>query len=121
MLGHPLRAINATVLPPGTAETYHKGGEPSFNVSLDRRIDKRLDMLKKRQHLAILFKKLNDRRIHPGQCLVTVIAPGVMNRTTVKDISAAIAAAISRDSFFIGKARDGNGQFCLLVLLYLSL
>ena len=98
--------IDGAVLPAGTTEGDLQIGEIAFDESLYMMINECIDGLEESEDLAILFEEIDDGLIQSGHLFVLIVFTGVMGRTAVKDITAAVAGLIRRDASFKGERVD---------------
>lgn len=100
--------IDGAVLPTGTTEGDLQIGKIAFDESLYMMINECIDGLEESEDLAILFEEIDDGLIQSGHLFVLIVFTGVMGRTAVKDITAAVAGLIRRDASFKGERVDRN-------------
>lgn len=93
-----LCTVDAAMLTAGTAETKHQTREPPLDIARHMMVGKGIDMLEELHNLAVVLKEAYHRLVESRQLFIRFITSGVVRRTAVEDIAAAIARGILRDS-----------------------
>lgn len=101
-----LGAIDAPMLASGTAEVDGKMRKVAFEKTLDMMIDESIDRLEKGQDLAIVLQIVDDGLIAAGERFIFVVLAGIMRRSAVEDISAAIPRLIDGQTALETKGCD---------------
>ena len=91
MFGHVLRTVDRAVLTARAAEANHQICKTTLFISCDRRIYKRITVLKIIDYLTVILKELYHLRVKAVKRLIAFILTGIVYCSTVKDIASAVA------------------------------
>ena len=112
-----LCAINGTMLPTCTTEGEHEVGEATVDVTLHVSIGEFVDTIEEGEYLAVVLEEAYHGLIKSGELLVRFIASGVVRRTTVEHVSAAIARLVGWYALAEREAEHADTQRTLAVVL----
>ena len=99
VLRQSFRAVNASVLATGTAETECQTRESAFDVAGNVEVSQCENVRKERLDLASAFKKVNDGCVLSGDLGKLREPSRVRNGPTVEHISATVTGFIGRKAF----------------------
>lgn len=111
-----LRTVDTAVLTARTAKAEHKTREASLDIACHMMVGKGIDMLQELHNLAVVLKEAYHWLVESRQFFIRFITSGVVRRTAVEDIAAAIARRVLGDSFFIGEAIHAHHERSLAIV-----
>lgn len=98
VLGEMLGTIDGTVLTAGATEGHLQVGEIALDEPLYMMVDKGIDGFQEREYLAVLLEEVDDGLVQAREGLELLVLTGVVGRTAVEHIPAAITGFIDRDA-----------------------
>ena len=101
VLGQVLGTIDRTVLTAGTTESDLQVGEIALNEPLHMMVDKGIDGAEEGEYLAVRFEEVDDGLVQAREGLVLLVLAGVMGRTAVEDVPAAVSGRVFRHAALI--------------------
>ena len=120
MLGQVLCAVKAAVLAACAAEANLQMCKLALYEPLNMNIYKTVNVVKEEEDFSVVLKEFDHLFVHAVELTIVLVLAGVVNGTTVKDITAAVAAGIYGDTLLVSKTVNANFQalvFCNLVEL----
>ena len=110
MFGHMLCRIDRTMLSACASEADHQMRKATFQITFYRSIHQCLHMLQESRNFTVLFQKTDNRFIPSRQCLVCIIAAGIMDSPSIEYKTAAVIRLVLRNSFAIRETHHRNRQ-----------
>ena len=98
VLSQVLGTIDGTVLTAGATESHLEVGEIALDEPLYMMVDKGIDGVQEREYLAVLLEEVDDGLVQAREGLELLVLTGVVSRTAVEHIPAAITGFIDRDA-----------------------
>ena len=117
-LCHSFSAINAPVLSACATEIDFQMGIPKLNVFFYGLRNKFFRQIQKRHHMRIVHQEFCNFGILACEILKFFYATGIVQRTAVKDKSAAVPVLIIRNSFLVRKTLYRNGKYIAFFVGY---
>lgn len=105
-----LRAVNRAVLSSRTSEGEHERREAAADVAFYMMLRQLIHRFEESGYLPVRFKEIDDGFVKARQLPVFFIPPGIVCRTAVEDISAAIACLVLRYAFLVREAEHPDDK-----------
>lgn len=95
MFREVLRRVDTAMLSAGATEGEHEVGEATVDVTLHVSIGEFVDAIEEGEYLTVVLEEAYHGLVESGELLVRFIASGVVRRTTVEHVSAAITRLVA--------------------------
>src|SRR6185437_8109042 len=106
------------MLPTGTAKAHLEAREPAADIIFHRDVYDIISAVEEFRHPRLLFQIVFHGFVATRRGLEFGDPPRVEDPAAVEDKTAAVAALVVGQPFFVRKAVDVNDQRCMLIRLY---